>query len=409
MGHHAQRPVRAKLGNGGFIATQFDTNYQVSRRLYDIVSNDPSHLNTLVATQTTAMTPENGLYVATSDVLQAVCNIPNTAGTSLALKQAMSEIYARDIRDVFMNFCIACSMFRNNTAIPAIYRHNFPFWVMWNTAYAGYTQILNGLIASGQSAQTQARSNLWTALNSNLAITTAQATNYVGQTFYDNFIRSAGLTSSSDAGGVVSLVIDTVATRFQVAGVSVGDTIVVSGFTGPAAAWNGTRVVSAVYNAANPAVIVNNVIQFTGGAPSITATNVGTVALFKYTRQMVDLSSLIYQIPPSVTSPTTNVSVSVTLNAPFTSSEIRVAMAQFTTDSTSLGSFNIIGPVTIANTGNSGATFNNFAATLTGTGPIRLIVGNVTTTDYSLLPGGQLLDNYFYPAGFSANVVITRS
>lgn len=105
----------------------FDFNNQVMRRIADILTSETA----------------GPLFKANDFPDTLVFQSPtivNNSGGSAALDQALTELFAKNVKDVWNDFSIALTMLRNNTAIPAEYRMNYPLW-MYNTQYAGYPLI----------------------------------------------------------------------------------------------------------------------------------------------------------------------------------------------------------------------------------------------------------------------------
>lgn len=102
-----------------YMATQFDYNYQVMRRMSDILSN--ATINPLLA--------ENGVPFALAAYGYGGQVGINPAGPLLALAQALNELHGRNVQDVFADYAVSLAMLRNNSSIPAPYRHQYPYWL----------------------------------------------------------------------------------------------------------------------------------------------------------------------------------------------------------------------------------------------------------------------------------------
>ncbi len=127
-----QTPIRSSTYGSSYfwtyLAEQFDTNYQLIRRVNDIMGS-PERVELY-----------NGYTVQGES---------NWTGGSFALDNALHDLYGRNIKDTFDDFAIASTMMRNNTSIPPKYRIQYPFWV-YSSAYAGYPQVLAALTFLGR-------------------------------------------------------------------------------------------------------------------------------------------------------------------------------------------------------------------------------------------------------------------
>lgn len=96
-----------------YMREQFDFNQQVGRRVSDILN-----------------TKSLGPYIKSLGFTNTIQYFPvNPTGGSQALSRALDELHGLDVRDVWTDFSISLVMVRNNTSIPAKYRHTFPFWI----------------------------------------------------------------------------------------------------------------------------------------------------------------------------------------------------------------------------------------------------------------------------------------
>jgi hypothetical protein len=146
-----------------YLYEQFDPNQQIVRRCNDIAGSYPTF----------------DLY--NQNIVRGYRS--NTIPSNNILQQALSELYDKDIKEVWNNFCIAQVLFRNNTSIPSQYRIQYPFW-MYNSQYSGYPQILQSATAAGVSQF----ANFWEQLQTNAVIQPNQlsppmSASMVGQTF----------------------------------------------------------------------------------------------------------------------------------------------------------------------------------------------------------------------------------
>ena len=113
-----------------YLAEQFDYNRQIIRRVNDIMGSK-------------AITD---LYKA-NNFANRIITTPT--GGSMALNQALGELYGKNIKDIWNNFCVSLVLLRNNTSIPAQYRTQYPFWI-YSTQYVGNPIILAALTSLGQ-------------------------------------------------------------------------------------------------------------------------------------------------------------------------------------------------------------------------------------------------------------------
>ena len=127
------------------MAEQFDSNFQLIRRCNDIAGE----LSTF------------NLY--NNNIVRGYRS--NTLPSNNILQQALKELYNKDYKDIWHDFCTAQVLLRNNTSIPSQYRIQYPFW-MYNSAYSGYAKILQSLqfIGLPQFA------NFWEKLQTNAFI-----------------------------------------------------------------------------------------------------------------------------------------------------------------------------------------------------------------------------------------------
>jgi len=153
-----------------WLATQFDSNYQVMRRTGDIVSNVPGYVGQLIrALDFPAFFTHFGV-------------MPNSAGQAQAFDQALGELYSKNIKDLYTDFAVSIAFLRNNNSIPVEWQHSYPYWIN-SSAYAGYAT----LQASGNVAQ-----NFWELLDTNGVIPSGWGVpvSYEGQTFYPTLSTS---------------------------------------------------------------------------------------------------------------------------------------------------------------------------------------------------------------------------
>ena len=153
-----------------YLYEQFDPNQQVIRRCNDIAGSYPTF----------------DLY--NQNIVRGYRS--NTIPSNNILQQALSELYDKDVKEVWNDSCIAQVLFRNNTSIPSKYRIQYPFW-MYNSQYSGYPQILQAAISAGipQFA------NFWELMQNNAVIQPNQIRgpmdpSMIGETFIQTLPNS---------------------------------------------------------------------------------------------------------------------------------------------------------------------------------------------------------------------------
>lgn len=168
MTSDTQRPLQSRYGNGLFwkyLQDQFDYNNQSMRRTMDILTNE-----TL------------GPLAQSYNFPKTAVPYPNNTGGSYALLKSFSELFNKDIKDVWNDFSVSLVLLRNNTSIPHKYRTYFPFW-LYNTQYPGFGTVFDSasLLSAGQFA------DWWEKMDTNQIIpsdwnTASYPSQYVGQT-----------------------------------------------------------------------------------------------------------------------------------------------------------------------------------------------------------------------------------
>ncbi len=157
-----------------YLADQFDPNYQVCRRIMDILSGETA--GPLFQTQ-----DYPNMFVAP--------NINNTGGNA-ALKQALRELQHRKLGEVWFNFSVANVLLRNNKAIPEEYRTHYPVW-LWSQNYGDFATLAAAeqIMDPGMTA-----SNWWDRVDTNQLITADWNTDYTNEsvvaTLNGNFVGS---------------------------------------------------------------------------------------------------------------------------------------------------------------------------------------------------------------------------
>lgn len=146
-----------------YLQDQFDFNNQVMRRTMDVLSSD-----TL------------GPLLRKNDFPDslAVLSPVNYVGGSAALDRALRDLFGKNLKDVWNDYSISITMLRNNTSIPAQWRHYFPYWI-YNTEYDGYDKLVTATVPFGL----EAFANWWEQMNDNDIIPPEFRTAYTGETF----------------------------------------------------------------------------------------------------------------------------------------------------------------------------------------------------------------------------------
>lgn len=145
-----------------YLQDQFDFNNQVQRRTVDVLTSETA-----------------GPLFKANNIPDTISVFPvNSDGGSAALKQSLLELFGKDIKDVWNDFSISLVLLRNNEAIPAQYRHYFPYW-LWNTEYLGYPVLLQRLINRGLAQF----ADWWEQFDTNGVIPASYGTAFTGETF----------------------------------------------------------------------------------------------------------------------------------------------------------------------------------------------------------------------------------
>jgi len=368
-----------------YLQSQFDTNNQISRRVYDIVENNPNYLGKLFKL--------NNLFTGTyADVYT------NYAGVLLAHSQAVNELYNLNFKDVYFNFTVAMAFMRNNTSIAQEYRVGFPYWV-YNTNYVGYSQILTSIFPTyGDTIG----SDFWNYINDNLIIPANYETIYTGLQLFDNWVLRPNNITQVIGGYAANFTTNTTAVQ----GLTVGDPIFVTGY-GPG--FDGNYTIQFIEF---PTSSTCRLIYAGTPVPGPTVnTAPGTIELSKYTRKMRDMSSYVLEVPyigPNPAILTNTITVSVSAGDLPVGPEFKVGMFQFVSDGTNVGSWYSKGPFTLTS-GSVSFSMSDFNYFINTNPKIRLVICNTNIIDYSTLPGGNGLDNYFANPGFTGTVTITRT
>lgn len=246
-----------------YIATHFDTNHQVMRRIADILSNETA----------------GPLFRAADYPVMYPAPIINYTGTALALNQALGELFGKNVQDVITDFSVALTLLRNNSAIPAQYRVNWPYWI-YNSQYTGYP-LISALFAGvgfGSFA------NWWNMMDTNALIPASWNTAYTGQTVIRTLPASytAGARSLQTlsfnvphAANTVTITVNSGTWRF-----------IVVQFTsdgGPAGSW----IQDGVFSVSAPSV---KVFTITGHIPAYTPS--GNIRLICVNVALTDLGGL---------------------------------------------------------------------------------------------------------------------
>jgi hypothetical protein len=145
-----------------YLQDQFDFNNQVMRRTMDILSSDTM-----------------GPLLRKNHFPDSITGNPvNDVGGSVALDRALRDLFGKNIKDVWNDYSISITLFRNNTSIPPQWRHYFPYWI-YNSDYSGYDKIVAATAPFGL----QAFANWWEQMDENEVIPAAYNTPYTGETF----------------------------------------------------------------------------------------------------------------------------------------------------------------------------------------------------------------------------------
>lgn len=117
-----------------YFINQFDKNYQLPRRIQDILTE-----------QYTQPLQDANINFDYYNPISATAN-------NLAMDQALRELFDKNYPDVFTDLAISLAFVRNNTAIPEQYRHTYPYW-LWNKDYP--------------DAQSELANTWWSSMNDN--------------------------------------------------------------------------------------------------------------------------------------------------------------------------------------------------------------------------------------------------
>jgi len=360
-----------------YIATQFDYNYQVVRRLGDIMSNQT--LGPLLE--------ENGIPFNIAALGFSGEIGLNPAGSLLALRQALTELHGKNVQDVFSNYAISLAMLRNNTSIPVQYRHEYPYWLA-SPSYPGYQELAllepsfaawwqnyqdNVIPGKAQLATSPALPGspfvaipqasadpsqlpitaLGVVASPDINACTPNVGDMTGKIGIN--IRSAECSSAvypnnmANAGAIATI------TGFSPASV----------FSAPGALRYGVTIELADAEALIDAVTTNPNITLTieqSEEPFIPLLDQDVIDI-----ETQDMTMLLFQVPKGVNTVTVDVA----------EGEWRLSVLQFTSDGTPVGQFIIDGPH--ANSG--GQTVFDMSQFI-GTGYVRLVCANVGIHDY---------------------------
>ncbi len=145
-----------------YLQDQFDYNNQVMRRTMDVLSSD-----TL------------GPLLEQNNIPDSFAALPvNDVGGSAAIDRALKDLFRKNIKDVWNDYSISITLLRNNTSIPAEWRHYFPYWI-YNTEYSGFNKILETTALYGL----EQFADFWEKMDTNGVIPADYNTPYTGETF----------------------------------------------------------------------------------------------------------------------------------------------------------------------------------------------------------------------------------
>lgn len=113
-----------------YLASQFDYNYQVMRRMNDILTHEA--LNPLLES--------NGITLGLVAFAYGFPIGTNPAGSLIALDQALQELHGLNVQEVFSNYSVSLALLRNNSSIPLEYQHGYPYWLASDT-YPSYEEL----------------------------------------------------------------------------------------------------------------------------------------------------------------------------------------------------------------------------------------------------------------------------
>ena len=108
-----------------YFTEQYDFNNQLIRRCYDLQT----------AQNITDAHDQNGLIQEYET---------NPTGLSLALDQALGELYNKNLKDAFTDFSISAVLLRNNTSIPDQYKTKFPYFI-YSSEYSDISTTYNNI------------------------------------------------------------------------------------------------------------------------------------------------------------------------------------------------------------------------------------------------------------------------
>ena len=146
-----------------YLADQWDHNYQIPRLIMDILSQETA----------------GPLFRANDFPTTAITNTANNTGANVAMKLALKRYKGVKIADLWFDFSVSITMFRNNKAIPKQYRHSYPYWI-FNTQYQDFPIIAAAeTLLYGAGSQT---ADWWEMLDTNQAIRPGWAGAYIGET-----------------------------------------------------------------------------------------------------------------------------------------------------------------------------------------------------------------------------------
>lgn len=145
-----------------YMADHFDHNYQVQRRTADILSNETA----------------GPLFDAADFSSPYVAPAINNTGSAAALDKSLKELFNRNYADVWFDFSVAITLFRNNKSIPKQYRSIWPYFI-FSTQYTGFQDFIDTMNIFGLSTSFV---DWWEKQETNQLIPSDWSTSYTGQT-----------------------------------------------------------------------------------------------------------------------------------------------------------------------------------------------------------------------------------
>lgn len=404
--------VSETRGSGMFwnwLAKTYDPLHQVLRRSLDLVAYDYFKIiNDNLTTQ-----------------VQFLQQYNSPAAFRLYLDRALQEIHGLSLVDIWRDFSISLSLIRNNSSIPSVYQSKFPYWTQ-QTAYADNVKTGNlwweqfdtnapsGGAASFQTVFVEVGGTVYEASLTVNGPVSVQPTPSI--TFPGELTVPGGACDpvTNDLTGKIGI-IDWLECNTQGSGVRVLNTEaagcegsliisedeVTNNYGGSTSQTKVCMIVSnsdgqliKAYLDANPGADVTLALS---PAPAL----LDQISLgYDETLDLEDLGTQMYVVDKQSVN-----TVTVLAN----SGNISATMHQYTSANVpnDPGTFNIIGPIAIAPSSSQQFVVSSF----TGSGLVRLVVTQLSVTDYSN-GGTEPLNNIIIDSSISkisGNVTITSA